>query len=191
MSTEDRNQYLVKQDSPLFLKIQEFLDNSQSKFREQLALAKELGAQGRLCDGGHLLGLVFKTKSLVPPDFRRYAGDPQDVYRPKKTSQIGREFQARFRAAYIPGPLELTNHLGGDWITMGTRGDGKLRVGFFYAEDLVKQRILHVPVPLDPKDAWKPPEECTLLKRSFYWSLKEAQEAHDAEEAKTKKKKKS
>lgn len=174
MSLENRLLFIATPGGKSHQAIDAFHANADAAYEAQRNYANSLGAKAWYGRGG-IAALLFENEPTeLPVGFRR---DPKhDMQRmfalvPDKKAKAGKVRAAELKALpRSPDLMDFSKTIGFGFII---RGMAMMMASF---ETVGDSRILTIPKPEDPGKQFIPPD-CTPLKLSEYYAMKEAEEA--------------
>ena len=152
-------------------KVREFFAKRGEAFTQANAIAKEVGGD-RPAVGHRISGITFKA---VPHGWteKGRTGDGIPYYLPLRKSKAGKELASRIEAVRIPGAVDLHSEFTRDGGHLSSEGLG-ITINYISAQIIGGKAVITVPNGMD----FVPPD-CTPLKTSEYWALKEALPLHE------------
>lgn len=165
---------MVKRDGESHEKIKSLIEARESAWVARRALMNKYGGSSCYGNDNSILGLVFEG-AVVPEGFKRAPGSVENVYILNKRIKAGKALVKEFGNPdlVVPGAREFHWKFSSSmWMGEHIPGRG-FPIAYILFEKFGDEFVLLVPITGRPKN-WTAPADCTPMKRSEYWLMKEA-----------------
>jgi hypothetical protein len=176
--------YLVSPTGETAAKIKAFIATRHTALLKRQEIQKDLGFENIYSDNrGVVHGASFSDSyrhmNTIRPGWRRIKADPDGMLRPDTKTEEGKRVMALFAECTLQQAEAFQELIGPDCLHFtGCKTDeagarGGIPIGYIIYERIGEQLILLVPTMGKPEEQWIPPSDCTFIKTSSYYRIRE------------------